>query len=89
MANLLVRHVESDLHRFRNPLPSHDPRELVLTPRIGAKFKVYSGRYRKIPCATEQGMFSREQGILNRRTANVLAQSGNRLCLEERSEILQ
>ena len=30
MANLLVRHVESNLHRFRNPLPSHTLRELVL-----------------------------------------------------------
>ncbi len=30
MANLLIRHVESNLHRFRNPLPSHTLRELVL-----------------------------------------------------------
>jgi hypothetical protein len=37
---------------------------LAFVVRIGANLIANSGCYRKIPCATEQGKFLREQGSL-------------------------
>ena len=59
-------------------------KSLAFVSRIGANLIVNSGCYRKIPCATEQGMVFARTGKSDGRTGNILPQSGNRPCPKER-----
>jgi hypothetical protein len=51
---------------------------LAFVARIGANLVANSECYRKIPCATEQGMVFARTGKSNCRTGNIMQRSGNR-----------